>query len=80
MVAPLPTSPDDVPMHGVPAAPSPGASLSSPGAVPPLDLLESQAALAVARDNGEDSDAVDEDEDGAVTDLVEHMSNIAVVM
>ena len=45
-----------------------------------LELLTSRVAVAVAQDDGDESDVADEDEDGAVTDLVDHMANIAVVM
>ena len=43
-------------------------------------MLTSRAAMEVAEEDADEDIPVDEDEDGAVTDLVEHMSNIAAVM
>ena len=55
-------------------------SIVSPRPVlPSLEALANSERAAVSLDDGEAVAGIDEDDDGAVTELIEHMSNIAVV-
>ncbi len=61
-------------------ADSPSVSAPAPPSALSLDDLAAAEALAVEHDEREEAVGVEEDDEGAVTDLMEHISNIAVVM
>ncbi|KAI0746795.1 hypothetical protein C8Q80DRAFT_1220069 [Daedaleopsis nitida] len=73
--------PREQPLPAMPASP-PGNNIvpeSQPSTATIKDLARLEESALEDNDANEDV-LVDEDEDGAVTDLAEHMSNIAVVM
>ena len=74
-------APDAVGTGELPAAePASPMSIVSPRPVlPSLEALANSERAAVSLDDGEAVAGIDEDDDGAVTELIEHMSNIAVV-
>ncbi len=59
---------------------TPSVSAPAPPSAPSLDDLAAAEAFAVELDESEEAVGVEEDDEGAVTDLMEHISNIAVVM
>lgn len=73
-------APQTQPMVPADSAAAPTASIASQASAPSIEDLTRSEESAVALDDDDDELDVDEDADGGVSLLVDHLANVAVVM